>query len=66
MRQSGHWEGPAPLSEADLRGLLARRIDRVDIRQIRGEAERFLKDPGAMAIWSKEFFLDVASRIKIV
>jgi len=66
MRQSGHWEGPAPLTEADLRGLLARRIDRVDIRQIRGEAERFLKDTRALAIWSKEFFLDVASRIKIV
>lgn len=66
MRQSGHWEGPAPLTEADLRGLLARRIDRVDIGQIRGEAERYVKDPGTLTLWSKEFFLDVASRIKIV
>ncbi|MBP7706036.1 MAG: nucleotidyl transferase AbiEii/AbiGii toxin family protein [Candidatus Aminicenantes bacterium] len=66
MRQSGHWEGPAPLTEADLRGLLTRRIERVDIRQIRGEAERFLKDPGALALWSKEFFLDVVSRVKIL
>ncbi len=66
MRQTGHWEGPAPLTEADLRGLLARRIDRVDIGQIRGEAERFLKDPRPLALWSKEFFQDVASRVRIV
>ncbi len=66
MRQAGHWEGPAPLTEAELRVLIVRRIDRVDIAQIRSEVEPFVKDPGALAIWSKEFFLDVASRIKIV
>lgn len=66
MRQSKHWEGPAPLTEADLRGLLARRIDRVDIGQIRGEVERFLKDPRPLILWSKEFFLDVATRIKAI
>ncbi len=66
MRQSKHWEGAAPLTEADFRSLLARRIDRVDIGQIRGEAERFLKDPGPLALWSKEFFLDVATRIKAI
>ncbi len=66
MRQSGHWEGPAPLTEANLRSLLARRIDRVDIGQIREEVERFLKDPGPLALWSKEFFLDVVSRVKIL
>lgn len=66
MRQTGHWKGPAPLTEADLRGLLARRIDRVDIGQIRGEVERFLKDPRPLILWSKEFFLDVATRIKAI
>lgn len=66
MRQTGHWAGPAPLTEADLRGLMARRIDQVDIDQIRGEVEPFVKDPAALAVWSKEFFLDVASRIKTV
>ena len=66
MRQTGHWEGSAPLTEVELRKLIARRIDSVDIDQIRREVEPFVKDPGALAIWSKEFFLDVASRIKIV
>jgi len=66
MRQTRHWEGPAPLTEAELRKLIALRIDRVDIGEIRREAEPYVKDPGALAIWSKEFFLDVASRILIV
>ena len=34
MRQTGHWTGPSPLTEAAFRGLLAQRIDRVDIDQI--------------------------------
>jgi len=66
MRQTGHWQGPAPLMAGDLRVLLSNRIEKVDIDQIRREVERFVKDPAALAIWSKEFFLDVASRIKIV
>lgn len=64
MRQTGHWAEPAPLTETDLRGLMARRIDKVDIDQIRREVEPFVKDPGALTVWSKAFFLDVASRIK--
>ena len=66
MRQTGHWQGPAPLTAGDLRDLLSNRIEKVDIDQIRREVERFVKDPAALAIWSKEFFQDVASRIKIV
>lgn len=66
MRQTGHWEGPAPLTEAELRKLIALRIDRVDIGEVRREVERFVKDAAALAVWSKEFFLDVASRIKAI
>ena len=66
MRQTGHWAEPASLSAGDLRDLMARRIDKVDIDQIRREVEPFVKDAAALAIWSKEFFLDVASRIKII
>ena len=66
MRQTGHWAEPASLSAGDLRDLMARRIDKVDIDQIRREVEPFVKDAAALAIWSKDFFMDVASRIKIV
>jgi predicted nucleotidyltransferase component of viral defense system len=66
MCQTEHWKGPAPLTAGDLRDLLTKRINKVDIDQIRREVEPFVKDAAALAIWSKEFFLDVASRIKII
>jgi predicted nucleotidyltransferase component of viral defense system len=66
MRQTGHWTGRSPLTEAEFRRLLARRIDRVDVDQIRTEVEPFVKNPASLAVWSKQFFLDVAFRIKIV
>jgi predicted nucleotidyltransferase component of viral defense system len=66
MRQTGHWAEPTLLTAGDLRDLITRRIDSVDFVQIRREAEPFVKDPDSLALWSKEFFLDVASRIKTV
>lgn len=64
MRQTGHWAELTLLTAGDLRDLITRRIDSVDIDQIRREVEPFVKDPASLALWSKEFFLDVASRIK--
>lgn len=66
MRQTGHWTAEAALIEEEFRALLTARIGGIDIRQIREEVEPFVKDPSALALWSKEFFLDVASRIKTV
>jgi len=66
MRQTGHWEGATALTATEFRVLLTRRIDIVNIDQIRREVEPFVKDTASLALWSKEFFWDVASRIKIV
>jgi predicted nucleotidyltransferase component of viral defense system len=66
MRQTGHWAGPSPLTPAEFRSLLAQRIERVDINQLGREVEPFVSDPASLALWSREFFLDVASRIRII
>jgi hypothetical protein len=66
MRQTGHWEGATALTATEFRVLLTRRVDLVNIDQIQREVEPFVKDTASLALWSKEFFLDVASRIKIV
>ncbi len=65
MRQTKHWEGPASLTEVEYRALLTRRIDRINVDQIRKEVEPFVKDTASLGLWSKKFFLDVASRIKV-
>jgi hypothetical protein len=41
-------------------------IHKVDIEQIRYEVEPFVRDAAALAIWSKRFFIDVATRIKVL
>ena len=46
--------------------LLAQRIEKVNIEQIKQEMEPFVKDLASLAVWSKDFFLDVASRIKLI
>jgi len=66
MRQTGHWTGPAALTEDDLHHLLVQRIEKVNVDQIRQEVEPFVKDPAFLAVWSKDFFLDIASRIKLI
>jgi len=42
------------------------RIEKVNIEQIKQEVEPFVKDPAFLAVWSKNFFLDIASRIKLI
>lgn len=66
MRQIGDWEGDSPLTEEGLRDLLFEKIKRLNIDQVRKEVEPFVKMPENLSIWSREFFLDVVSRIEIV
>ncbi|MFA6434512.1 MAG: nucleotidyl transferase AbiEii/AbiGii toxin family protein [Elusimicrobiales bacterium] len=65
MRQSGDWIEDGPLTEEALRDLLRRHIESVDVAQAKDDVSRFLTVPDAVAIWSKDFFLDVAGRVAI-
>jgi len=51
-------------SEADLRAALQNRIDSLDIKQAREEVAPFVRDPATLDIWSREYFLELASRLK--
>ena len=44
--------------------LLVDAINRLDVDQARKEVEPFVRIPESLFVWSREFFLDVASRIK--
>ncbi len=66
MRQTGHWRGDTPLTSEKFNDLLANAVNRLDIDQARKEVEPFIKNPENLSIWSREFFLDVASRVKFV
>jgi predicted nucleotidyltransferase component of viral defense system len=66
MRQTGHWKGDPPLTPGKFKDLLTHAVNRLDIDQARKEVEPFVKNPENLSIWSRDFFLDVASRIKVV
>lgn len=63
MRQSGDRAPGEHLTPVAYRELLSRAIDGLDIDQARNEVEPFVRNPGAIEIWSRDFFHDVASRI---
>ena len=66
MRQTGHWEGGSTFTAREFFAMLARRISQINIDQARREVEPFVKNTESLTLWSRDFFLDVASRIKIV
>lgn len=66
MRQTGHWKGGQSLSQQAFSELLNETINRLDVDQARKDVAPYVKDRQALDIWSRDFFRDVAGRIRIV
>jgi len=64
MRQTGHWSGELSLSPTVLTELLFDTIDRLDVNQARKDVAPFVKNQQMLALWSRDFFRDVANRIQ--
>jgi len=62
--KSGHWTG-GTLDVAGVQGMIGDAIENVDLEAAKEEVRRFLVDPRAIDVWSKEFFRDVAERLRI-
>ena len=65
MRQSGHWSGESIASET-LTGLLKKRFAEVNFQEAADEGRVFLRDAREVELWSKDFFVDLATRIPMV
>lgn len=65
MRQSGDWNEASPLLPNMFAKLINNAIDNLQIDQVRREVEPFVKNPQNLAIWSREFFRDVAGKIQM-
>lgn len=63
MRQTGHWSGELSLSPVAFSDLLLEAIDLLDVNQARKDVAPFVKDQQMLALWSHDFFSDVASLI---
>ena len=66
MRQSRNWKGNKPLDLTSFQKRLSEVIDALDVNQARRGVAPFVRHPQALEVWSKEFFRDVAGRLRIV
>lgn len=66
MRQTGDWKGSQPLTPERFKALLTEAVNKLDVNQARKEVERFVRNPENLSIWSREFFLEVTARIRVI
>jgi hypothetical protein len=66
MRQTGDWHGVERLTDKAFFQVLHATIESLDVNKARSEVSPFVKDPETLSIWSKVFFHDIVSRIKLV
>jgi predicted nucleotidyltransferase component of viral defense system len=66
MIQTGDWKQSEPLTGERFNERLRQMIEAVDLKRARVEVEPFVNNPDALAVWSKDFFLDISRRIKLV
>lgn len=63
IMQSGNCR-TGELDIATVQSLLKKRIEHVDIPAAAEEVRPFLRDPRELVLWSDDFFMDLASRLK--
>lgn len=66
MIQTGDWKQGEPLTAERFNERLHEVIETVDLKRARTEVEPFVDNPHVLSVWSKEFFLDISRRIKLV
>ena len=66
LRQSGGWKEDNALRHADLLELLRKKFATVDVEAAKKDVLPFLRDPAAVALWSREFFESLLPRLKVV
>lgn len=66
MAQSGDWDKAKHLTADAFQVRLREVVEALNVEQARTEVEPYVNNPDALAVWSKEFFIDVAKKIHMV
>lgn len=65
MRQSGHYAQEEILTEGRFREMLMEGIASLNVDQAKVDVVRFLPDTSLVKIWSRDFFMAVADKVKV-
>jgi predicted nucleotidyltransferase component of viral defense system len=63
MRQSGDYTDDEELTSWKLQALLTRAVEELDVEQASREVAPFVRDQRTLEVWSKDFFLEVITRL---
>ena len=63
-RDSGDWQMDT-ITETQFSKLLSERIDLVNMNYAVNDIRRFIREPGKLAIWSRQYFHALAEQLKI-
>jgi predicted nucleotidyltransferase component of viral defense system len=66
LEQTNAWPKGQFLNPSEVTDLLINKIDTVDFASARKEVAPFLKDRDSVAIWSKDFFREIISKMKFI
>ena len=63
-RQSGHWENQEPLSLAALKALLHRKLESLNLDELKADVRPFVRDVSRLDAWTTELFRAAVERVK--
>jgi predicted nucleotidyltransferase component of viral defense system len=66
MKQTGHLPTGTKMTKAMLIDLLQSKIEKVNFEDAKKDVFPMIKDPQALAVWSKGFFSDITSSIEVI
>lgn len=64
LRQSGGWTGKRALAHEDLIQMLTEQFAKVDFEAAKNDIRPFIKEQAEIALWSKDFFLQLLLKLK--
>lgn len=65
MRKGGTWIEEHPLNREALISLYEERVQQIDFNEAKNDVLAFIKDPRELDLWSTDFFLSFAKKIKV-
>ena len=63
-KDSGDWNRN-DITEREFRDVLSKKIDSVNMKYVKDDIKRFIKDQGRLEIWSPKYFHDLVTHLKI-
>jgi len=64
--QTGHWQQEEKLDKDHLFQLLHEKFNLIDFEKVKKDVRPFIKDIQELALWNKEFFLNIIKEIEII